>query len=122
MHQINLDQLNLNDVEKQIVSLIVKKNGEIRSTKPKVTSDPLTGKAAYVWRMVMFYASDKAQHHCMPVCADFDLPAFDENNKWKSSIAREMSKELRVIEDEILKQIPSDKLHGLNRWKTVLGR
>lgn len=107
------------DEELAIINIIIKKNGEVRASKPKV-KDIISGKAAYVWRMVVFSVSTKPQHQCMPVCADFDLPAYDENGKWTSSAAREMSKKLKPIEDAIVNSIPKAQWHGVRRWKNAL--
>ena len=109
--------------EKDIVSLVVKKNDVVRATKPKVKDDePTSGKAAYVWRMVAFMVSTNPQHHCMPMTADFDLPAFDTNGKWKHQIAQPMSKELKRVEDAILDAIPKTQWHGAIRWGRAFGQ
>lgn len=122
MPTINVKALNCNDEEMKIVNLIVKPNGTIRSTKPKVIdTKPETGKAAYVWRMVAFQVSKNNVHHCLPVTATFDLPAFDENNKWCSSLADKMAKQLKSIEDAIVNQVPKNEWFGINRWGKALG-
>lgn len=105
--------------ERSILDVIIKKNGEVRASKPKVVDD-VSGKAAYVWRMVVFLVSSKRQHQCMPVCADFDLPAYDENGKWSCSKAREMSKKLKPVEDAIVSSIPKSQWYGVRRWKNAL--
>jgi len=106
---------------KEIIALIVKKNGEIRASKPKVSKEnPVTGRAAYVWRMVVFLVSKKRAHQCMPMCADFDLPAFNDQGEWKCEIARTMQKELKVLEDLIIECVPKAEWHGVNRWAQVL--
>lgn len=111
-----------NDEFNKIVEIIIKDN-KIRKTKPKVNdNDPITGKAAYVWRMVVFYVSPNSRHHCMPVAADFDLPAFDENGKWRTSIAREMAKELDVLVDKIVDLVPPEQRYGLNAWAKAFGK
>ena len=61
-----------------ILAIIVKKDGTVRASKPKV-KDAITGKAAYVWRMVVFITSPKPAHSCMPCTCDWDLPVADEN-------------------------------------------
>lgn len=43
------------------------KTGQIRATKPK------DGRAAYIWRMVVFQVSTNPQHHSMPMTADFGI-------------------------------------------------
>ena len=109
--------------EKEIINIVVKKNGEIRATKPKIDEEnPTTGKAAYVWRKVVFMVSKKPAHNCMPITADFDLPAVDETTgKWSYKDAMEMSKKLKGLEDAIIHSIPVDKWHGVNRWGRALG-
>jgi len=111
MPKINVAILEtLSEEEKEIVSHFIKKDGSIRATKPKIVkNDSITGKAAYVWRMVVFLVSPISQHHCMPVTADFDLPGdFDERNF--------LMKELKPLEDKIVNSIPKSEWHGVKRW------
>ena len=99
------------------------KPGKLRAAKPKVKdSDPITGKTAYIWRMVCFILSPNPKHHCMPMTADFDLPAF-EGGRWSSVAAREMSNVLKPLEDAIVNTIPKVEWYGINRWaKAMYGR
>jgi hypothetical protein len=118
----NPDLTNLTREEKDIINLVVKKNGQIRATKPKVKEEtPITGKAAYVWREVVFMVSPKPTHMCMPVTADFDLPAYDENGKWSSQKAREMSKTLKATVDAIVDGVDKSQWHGVRRWGKAFG-
>ncbi len=103
----------------KIFHIIVKKNGTVRASKPKV-KDALTGKAAYIWRMVCFLTSPKLAHKCMPCTCHFDLPAYDENGKWKYSLSREMMAELKPIEDAIVDSIDMIEWHGVHTWGKVL--
>ena len=106
----------------KIADIVVKKDGSIRASKPKVDKlDPLTGKAAYVWRMVCFLVSPKPAHMCMPCTADFDLPAYDENGNWKSSIAREMAKPLDEVVSVIVDAVKKSEWHGVHRWARAFG-
>jgi hypothetical protein len=98
-----------------ILNIIVKKDGTVRASKPKV-KDALTGKAAYVWRMVCFLTSPKAAHKCMPCTCDWDLPVADENGKWRYSLAREMAKDLKAVEDAIVDAIDKSEWHGVHAW------
>ena len=96
------------------------KPGQLRASKPKVKdSDPITGKAAYVWRMVCFLISPKGQHHCMPITADFDLPAFVDG-KWSSAAARDMSKVLKPLEDAIVNSVPKTEWYGVRSWASAM--
>jgi hypothetical protein len=71
---INLASLNLSVFETNIAEKIIGKGSMLRASKPKINkADPMTGLAAYVWRMVAFSISPKSQHHCMPIMADFDM-------------------------------------------------
>lgn len=125
MPKANIQEINnslLTDEYKAIMSIVVKKSGEIRASKPKVKNDNhITGKAAYVWRMVCFQVSPKPQHQCMPVTANFDLPAFDENGNWKSVISREMEKNLDILVKMIVDSIPKSQWYGINRWSRAFG-
>ena len=107
----------LNEIDrKEIISILIKKNGKVRVSKPKVDeSKPNTGRCAYVWRMVMFQISTNRKHHCMPVCADFDLCPED----WKER--KELMKELDVIVNEVVDNAPKSEWHGIHRWGKALG-
>ena len=110
----------LSTEEVNILGMVVKKDDTIRASKPKV-KDGLTGKAAYVWRMVCFQVSPKGQHHCMPTTANFDLPAYDENGDWKCAISRGMEKELDKLVDMIVNAVDKTEWHGIQRWGKALG-
>lgn len=105
-----------------IVALVIKKDGSVRSTKPKLDkNNPITGKAAYVWRFVVFTVSKVRAHQCMPCTADFDLPAHGPDGKWSSAAAREMAKELHVLESMISGSIDKREWHGIARWGKAFG-
>ena len=110
-----VDGETLTDEERAIFNIVVKKDNSVRASKPKVNDD-LTGKAAYVWRMVCFFVSPKGPHQCMPVTANFDLPAYDESGKWRSEISRTMEKELDVLVDKITTAVDKREWHGVHRW------
>lgn len=122
MPKIEIEKLNLSNEEMQIVKHFVKRNGFIKSSKPKVDdANHATGKAAYVWRMIAFQVSKNPVHHCMPVCATFDLPAFDDSGKWSAKIADNMARELKAIENAVMGQISMDQWHGIKRWGKAFG-
>jgi hypothetical protein len=99
--------------KQQIEKIIIKKNGQLRSTKPKVVeSDPITGRAAYVWRMVSFLCSKNRKLRCMPICADFNLCKTDWENR------KEICKELDQYVKEISEKFPP---YGAMRWGKALG-
>lgn len=119
MPAVNREKIrkNLTDDELKIAMRVIKKDATIRASKPKVDeSNPTTGKSAYVWRMVCFLTSPKPAHHCMPCTAEFDLPAYDENGRWSSPVAREMAKEMDKIVDKIVDTIDMSLWHGVHRW------
>lgn len=115
---------NYSNVEEghRILALLQKKDGTLRASKPKVKADdPVTGKAAYVWRMVAFMTSTNPRHQCMPCTADFDLPAInEETGKWGCRAARAMAEELKVVEDAIVNAIDISEWHGVHRWGRAL--
>lgn len=122
--KVNLEKLEQNmegstDEEKEIVGIVVKKNGQIRATKPKVKS-LVEGKAAYVWRMVAFLVSSKPEHQCIPVTADFDIEIRDENGRWDVRAVERVTKELKRVEDAIVNAVPKEQWHGVHRWKTAM--
>lgn len=120
MPKVDIEKIELTDEFSKIFKIVVKKDHSIRASKPKVKDD-ITGKAAYVWRMVCFQVSPKPQHHCMPVTANFDLPAYDENGKWSCSVSRIMEKELDKLVDVIVDSIPKTQWHGISRWGKAFG-
>lgn len=82
----------------------------LRASKPQKA----TGEQKYMWRMVAFYMSRNPVHHCMPVCASFDLEgSFDDR--------RATEKRLKIIEDEIVNAQPKENQFGLRRWANAFG-
>ena len=125
MPKVNIEnakaKLTGNDEGLVILHRLVKKDGTLRASKPKVLKDaPLTGKTAYVWRMVCFMVSPKPAHQCMPCTADFDLPAYDTEGKWRQPLAYAMANALKPIEDAIIDSIDKNDWHGIRRWGKVL--
>ena len=101
------------DITKRLVATRGKNKGLLRASKPKVDkADPVSGKAAYVWRMVAFMTSPIPAHSCMPVCADFDLPgSYDER--------KELIKEMDVLVDKIAATMPVGT--GEMQWASAFG-
>lgn len=133
MPKIDLDALQ-DDLEpkdfaivRRIVATKGKNKGRLRASKPKVQNevDPLSGKAAYVWRMVCFMASPNPQHSCMPVTADWDLPIYDEDESWLADASegakrrREMCKELDALVDKVAATLPISE--GAASWMRGFG-
>lgn len=83
----------------------------------------LSGADQYVWRMVAFSVSPRAQHHCMPVCADFAL--FDDMaSGYKAMDFRERAayrKSLDDIADVIVNAVPKSQWYGVARWGRAFG-
>lgn len=141
MPKIDLDKLRpvLTESEfaiaRRIISQQGKNKGLLRASKPPVTkADPLSGMAAYVWRMVAFMISPVGQHQCMPVTADWDLPiespsrkSFDDSDRWYAELSRahdarrDLAKELDKLVDKIVDSIPKNEWHGVKRWGYALG-
>lgn len=121
MPKVDMTKIDVSLSAKKIVDMIIKKDSSIRASKPKIDeSNDNTGKAAYVWRMVCFLVSPKPAHMCMPCTADFDLPAYDENGKWRSPLAREMAKELDELVNVIVDAVDKSEWHGVHRWHKAL--
>lgn len=106
-----IDTSKLDNESLNFAKQITKKNGDLYSSKPKNAS----GEAKYVWRLVMFYVSNKPQHHCMPVCADFDI---EEKDYQKRLL---ITKELDNIVKKIVNSIPLEKQYGSMRWAKAMG-
>ena len=121
MPVIDVELLEVSDEEKEIVRRIIKNTGHIRVSKPfcEPKLDPISGKAAYVWRMVVFVVGTRTNHHCMPWSADFDLPAFDEKGRWCNRLAQIMAKELEKLVDKIIDLIPKEKWEGVHRYSQI---
>jgi len=116
---INISETNLSGRDLEIAKKLLGRGGRLRSTKPK--ND---GEAAYLWRMVAFQVSTNPQHWCMPVTAEYDLPEeyWDRNDIHGAAKRRqERIKELKEIEDAIMKTIPKNEWHGINRWGKAFG-
>lgn len=108
--------------EMLIFQCIQGRGGRLRASKPAIDkTNPITGKAAYVWRLVAFMVSEKSQHHCVPVTADFDLPAYDEAGKWSCRLAHQMADGLDPLIKKITNAIPLSQSHGAVRWGRALG-
>lgn len=103
------------------------KTNQMRASKPKPGKNAddaqkaLVGKAAYVWRWVGFWLVRDSRLQCMPCTDTFDLPAYDENGRWKSALARPMAKELDKVVDVFVKTVPVDQQPGTMRWGRALG-
>lgn len=117
MPTINLDAANLSDAERTLCSPIVaskgKNKGKLRASKPTESGD-----AAFIWRMVAFQVSPIPQHHCLPMCADFDIevPADMEATAERFQWRRNRAKELNAVAEKIVDTIPKDQWHGVQRW------
>ena len=95
MPKLNMDQINHNELsfeEQTILNLIIKKDGTLK-------------------------VSPNRQHQCMPMTADFNLPAYYEGTtKWSCQAARAMGKELDKLVDKIISYIPKEQWHGVKAW------
>lgn len=120
MPMINVNDLNLSEGEKEIVEAIISGKGEtkgrLRTTKPSRTR--FGGDAAYVWRIVCFHVSPIPQHHCLPMCADFDIEVPSElvGASARMEFIRNRAKELNMLVDRIVNSIPVSEWHGTKHW------
>lgn len=122
-----INTVNLSDETIKFANQIIGRGGKLRSTKPT------DGEAAYVWRMVAFMVSPKPAHQCMPVMADFGVmdvaPQITKFCKYMNKEitqtdfdwVRARCKELDVIVDQIVDNIPKTQWHGVTRWGKALG-
>lgn len=125
---------SLTDDQREIVERFVKKNGQIRKSKPPTVKqtrikdasqrfgyrfdytndeDARQGIAAYVWRHVVFAVSPEPKHHCMPVL-DFCYLPFGDNAEWHEK--------LQPIIDAVVDAVPRDQWHGIRRWGQAMGQ
>lgn len=141
MPKIDTDKVALDvtnhEQEAQIVARILNK-GALRATKPAIRKDTANEYndrcAAYTWRMVAFAISPHPAHHCMPMCAEFDLPDFGmQGVNWKDADfgekvhaaheqRRELSKRLDALADRIVNTVPKNEWHGVTRWAQAFGQ
>lgn len=109
----------------------------LRASKPKVNKHIVTrkedgrrfyepdageGETAYVWRMVAFLVSPDPRHHCMPVCASFDLPYdwnLPEEARWQ--MRGDLTKALDWVVEQIVDCIPKEQWYGVQRWGQAFG-
>lgn len=121
--------IGLTDEEDRILALITNK-GKLRATKPKTPKmrqttaghfvhydeeGSIKGEAAYVWRMTAFQISPKSEHHCMPMCASFDMSG-------EYSTRHNRMGQLDVLIDKIVHSVPKFKWHGVLRWNRAFSQ
>ena len=114
MPEVDLERLQAElepeeySIARRIVARQGKSKGQLRASKPPVnnTVDPQSGKAAYVWRMVVFMSSPNPAYSCMPMTADWDLP-YDENTTGDRYTQRRLlMDELDKLVDKIVATLP----------------
>ncbi len=140
--KIDLNAIDLTADERELADRILAtrgvNKGKLRASKPKIkyhtgyrtttlssgreittktrTPEEVTGKAAYLWRMVAFEVSPDRRHSCMPVMAFCDLP--DRESREERC---ELENELNALAAKICDTIhPADR-HGLKRWASAFG-
>ena len=120
MPEVDLEKLFLEmtkeewQITKRIVATRGKNKGLLRASKPPVDKEnPITGKAAYVWRLVAFMASPMPAHSCMPVCADWDLPGSYGDER------RALADEMDKLVDKIVATLPVSS--GAMQWARGFG-
>jgi len=116
MPKIDLDMLAMNDREAyRFAKAITKKDNSIRASKPPVDREkPETGERAYVWRMLVFFASPRSRHQCWPITAEFDLVGRGQER-------RDRATELEAIVSTILDAIPTHQHYGVRRGGEAFG-
>ena len=115
---VNLNNLSKAEsiLELNAIKLILKRDGSIRATKPKMLDNDMeTRRAAYIWRMVCFFVSPKRQHQCIPVTADFDLCDSD----WKDR--ENVIPFLDSVVNDVVDTIPKSQWKGVHSWGMALG-
>lgn len=115
MPTVNVDAI-VDHMARIYADKIVRK-GQLRASKPKLDrTDVESGRAAYIWRMVAFYASPRVRHQCMPVTSSFDLCPLDWSER------KVVLPHLDRIVETILDAIPKEEWHGVRRWGQAFGR
>ena len=110
MPRIDSDKVS-SPFAKRLVPLITTSEGTLRTTRPDILPDfPLSGHAAYVWRMIAFHISPISQHHCLPMAAPFYIQEED---------IHKLVEFLDTIVDEILEQFPPSSWQGIMAWGRV---
>lgn len=120
MPRINIDSIAFrSEYERELVGKIIAtkgaNKGRLRASKPG------KGNAAYVWRMVAFQISPISAHHCMPVCADFDIEVPDclTDSTDRYHFRRNLANKLSNLVDRIVNTVPATEWHGIRRWSTA---
>lgn len=134
MPKVDVSALDLTAEERAIVEIVVKSDGTIRASCPpmpkksrikdegnqygyhfdyKDDAGRLAGRAAFVWRWIVFMASPNPKHQCMPCTEQFYLPYAADR--------RAQEQVYQALADKILGTIPAHEQHGLRRWGRALG-
>jgi hypothetical protein len=107
------------DTRRFLMAIRNPKTLELRASKPGPNVGPIwnldPGEVMYVWRMVAFAISTNPKHHCLPMCADFDVRIAD----YRERLAR--TRELDLIADAIVDTVPPSLWHGVARWSRAFG-
>lgn len=116
---------DFNDLETIILESIVKKDGTVKSTKPKTLKgyrkeisfkeEEILGMVQMVWRLVVFSVSPKREHQCMPVMAEFYLSEDIFKDK-------DFKDYLYNLSDKIVNTIPKSQWYGVTRWAKAMGQ
>ena len=99
------------------------RNGRLYASRPRNGG----GECRYLWRMLAFFLSAKAEHQCMPVTADDEVgPAYERGESVDDLMRRARARRKRCKElDEVVKQVvdrvPVRQQHGALRWARALG-
>jgi len=145
MPKVDLEKLAtlLTAEQMDLVKRFLKPDGTIRATKPEVKKvvthittvqteygpyqdehydcvDPAQGKAAYIWRHVVFMVSPKPAHQYLPTMDFCDLP--DEVVSEGYLLTNPHITELHRIADIVVDCVPVADWHGVQRWGQAMGQ
>ena len=105
--------MHFTKIEREILALIIKSDGTLRKSKPKIT-DRVSSYAAYVWRMLAHYLGINAKALCLPVMAHYDLLCGSTKERVK------VAQLLDTLVDKIMSTIPVNEWRGVMAWHGLI--
>lgn len=114
---VNVDMDKYTEEEREILGLMVN-NGRLLATQPKISyRNPVTGKAAFAWRMIVWFLSYRTNHCAEPNSPKDLLPA-RIGGTWDDEYCKKLEKEMYVLIRKVLEEYPEDAFDfSYKNWK-----
>lgn len=126
MTTIDLNSVTWSVNEVRILRRLFKEDLTLRQSRPEIQYEMVNGQqvperwsgiAAYVWRMIVFTISTRAQHQCLPVMAVDYLPIYPGMT---DTMRRAIQDFADQTADKICDLIPKSEWHGIARWSVLI--